>query len=338
MPFIYELLKRPHTPDKQPESSAIRLTRAAELLRPIWWERSTVDPLLDVGVFRLTDPRPKARSAMHLLLDYDAEIARLKTEGKTDVQPLMHQHDRVARYITGFRPFMDDRVLELHIPPRRETRTLPSDVPWSMKQLAGWIEAFNFYYPDRPIRFLLGRTALDIRKRAPAYGFDMVEPDAIPHTDHIDLLEHMVQNPHLDFGSLTKQPVWLVFTHTKSFRRAHGVSGHKDRIMTAGGHVLTLPHRDNGWTLWLQGNQNGSGISESDAQVFRGAVQHAISAAYTAGKDVRIRIPDVSPFRPFLDRARRTDGVQTLYSLLGTPVRRYGYPDGDTLSAHISDL
>lgn len=270
---------------------------------------------------------------------YDAVIAQLAS-AKKDPQPQIAERDRFIAYTRKYRARPYTRVLDLHIPPRppETTRELIHDLPNSAAQLAGWIEAFNCYHPDTPIGFITGRTSLAGSKRATSLGFDRIYPDttAWSPTGRLDIIEHLVQNPALKAKDILASPLWAILTSRRVFSRMHGVRRHNDTkftLRTSSGHHIELPNEGNGWQLWLRSAE--SEVSQHNAQVLRGAIQLATAVAHDAGRDIRIRMPDIRGFHPFLAHTKRNTGPWSLYRALGTPVTSYGYPTMEFLQSFI---
>lgn len=308
------------------------MEQTAEALRPHWWKNANISPWFDVGMFRLTDPRPAHHNVELTALEFDTVIKQI-TASKLDPLPQIEERDAFLGFVAQhhIRPYA--RVLDLHIPPRpmESIRSLAADLTNSAAQLAGWTEAYNCYHPEIPIGLLTGRTSLAGSKRAAGLGFEQVRPDRTPWPpdNRLDIIEHLVQNPKLKAENLLKAPMWTMLTSKRTFSRTHRVHRHNHRaytLQTGGGHTIELPHEGNGWQLWLRDNGNTQTITDHDAQVLRGATQVATAVAHDAGEDIRIRVPDARPFQPFLDRAPRSIGPWGLYRRMGTPVRSYGYP------------
>jgi len=307
------------------------MEQAADALRPLWWRNCTVHPLFDVGMFRLTDPRPAAQNVELATLKFESIIAQLN-EAKINAQSQISLREAFLAYTKKHHIGPHARILELHIPPRpmESIRTLPTDLHHSAAQLAGWTHAFNCYHPKKPIGLLRGLTSLAGSKRAPAIGFEQIQLDQTPWpiSDRLDIIEHLVQNASLKAEDLLQAPMWTMLTSRRTFTKAHDIHRYKNTkftLQTTDGHTIELPHEGNGWQLWLR-STGSRGITNHDAQVFRGAIQVATAVAHDAGEDIRIRVPDEQPFLPYTRRAPRTIGPWGLYHRMGTPVRSFGYP------------
>lgn len=335
--------RRPHKHESHQMVSS-RMEQTAEALRPHWWNNAIISPWFDVGIFRLTDPRPASQNIELTTLAYDTVIKQLQGF-KRDPQPQIDERNTFIAFVQRkhIRPYA--RALDLHIPPRppESVRTLAADLTNSAAQLAGWIEAYNCYHPEKPVGLLTGRTSLAGSKRVASLGFEHTQIDRTPWPaeNRLDIIEHLVQNPHLKAEDLLQAPLWTLLASRRTFSRTHHVHRYNNRAFTLhtdSGHTIELPHEGNGWQLWLQHTGNSLAITDHDAQVLRGAIQVATAVAHDAGADIRIRVPDVHPFQPFLERTTRSIGPWGLYRKMGTPVRSFGYPSLEFIAAFISDI
>ncbi len=337
MPVLIEHFRK-HDRNRPSPSSHELLTESAARLREVWWKHASPSPWLDIGIFRIGDPRLPEHTIEQQSIKYDEWIGAMRKRHASTAS-LEAERAMVLGYVHSrkFKPHF--RILELHIPPRQDVRSIARDLEGSMAQLAGWIETYNFYYPDIPVALLMGRTALPIRKRAPAYGFERFITDAAPwESARRDLIEHLLQNPHLDAETLTSHPITVTLTNRKHFSNHHGIRRTGDTVSLRDGHSITLPHAGNGRSLWLRQYGEPSAISEHDAQVVRGIVQ-LIAALYAEDRnDVRIRVPDPRSYAPYLDHARRSDGIWKLHQRLGVPIRSYGMPPAQIIDAVVSPV
>lgn len=342
--LIERLSHRANHSTESRQAVCFRMEQVASELRPHWWNNAVVSPWFDVGIFRLTDPRPASRNLEMTTLGFGSVIKQFQ-ENKRDPQAQINERDVFISYAKkyGIRPHA--RILDLHIPPRpaESVRTLSADLANSAAQIAGWIEAYNCYHPEKPIGLLTGRTSLSVSKRAPGIGFELVQIDQTPWPiqNRLDIIEHLVQNSKLKAEDLLKAPVWTMLTSKRWFSRIHGVSRYNNRaftLETRNGQMIELPHEGNGWQLWLRKTDHTKPITEQDAQVLRGAIQVAAAVAHEAGVDIRIRIPDTLPFEPFLKRASRSIGPWGLYQKMGTPVRSFGYPSLEFIASFAAPI
>lgn len=336
MSATIECIRHRFSSDNTP--SYDQLEQSAAKLREIWWHTVRQHPLLDVGIFRLDDPRKQSQKIELTTEWYQQWLEALKKQHRNPGS-FRDEYAAFVTFVNRKKYSPHTRILVLHIPPRSEVRSIAADVRLSMYQLAGWIEAHNYYYPDAPVNMIMGRTSLNIDKRARDYGFETVTK--FPINTHIGqreqnaIIEHLVQNPHLRAKNLFNPPVSFVLTDRNTFNRSQGINRQKCHIKTRNGYTVTLPHQGNGWQLWLTHEADSQPISNQDAHLLRGAMQVAAAEAHQARRTIRMRIPDPDGFSPYLQGIPRTAGIWEVRARLGTPVISYGYPPKDMTGAFL---